>query len=82
MRQYQIHYKRLGGRFAILEPVVNAALYDKPEVQDAIALIAARPHLVGAAVQIGDDELFNIVTFDQPAEAPRSFKFKTLNPGA
>lgn len=76
MRQYQIHYKRLGGSFSVLEPGVQANLYERPEVDEAISLMASRPHLAAVAV-ILDDELFNVVSFNQDAEAPRAFKFET-----
>jgi hypothetical protein len=77
MRQYRIMFRRSGskpGVWATLRPFENSGLYDKPEVNAAIELIRTNPHFVGIAVQLGD-EIYNIVAFDQAAEAPLSFKF-------
>lgn len=74
MRQYVILYKRGGSDFTRLERFSHAALYDRPEVQDAINLMRDRPALEGAAIRLGD-ELYNITSFNQEAEAPRAFRF-------
>ena len=84
MRQYRILFRRAGsepGLWATLRPHVNAALYDKPDVNAAIELIRTTPHIVGMAVQIGD-EIFNIVSFNQDAEAAQAFQFTEPQPTA
>jgi hypothetical protein len=84
MRQYRILFRRAGsqpGLWVTLRPIVNAALYDKPEVNAAIELMRVTPHIVGVAVQIAD-EVYNVVSFTQAAEAPESFKFTEPTPAA
>lgn len=73
MRQYKLFYKKLGAeKFAMLEPGAHKTIYDRPEVNEAIALVKERPWLEGAVVRLGD-ELFNVITFVQDAEAPNAF---------
>jgi hypothetical protein len=74
MRQYQIIYHRLGGKAAKLEPHVHAGLYDRPEVQAAVEHLRVNPHIDGLAMLL-DGNRFNIMVFDQEAEAPNSFQF-------
>jgi hypothetical protein len=75
MRQYQIFYKRAGGKnFGRLQPGVHANLYEKPEIAAAIEHIRTTPHVEGMSLRLGT-EMFNVFSFDQPAEAPNSFKF-------
>jgi hypothetical protein len=82
MRQYRILFRRSGsapGTWATLRPHINAALYDKPAVNAAIEQMRTTPHIVGMAVQI-EDEIFNIVSFNQDAEAAQAFKFTESKP--
>jgi len=82
MRQYRILFRRSGskpGVWATLRPHVNAQLYDKPEVTAAIEHMRVNPHITGIAVQL-DDEIFNVVSFTQEAEAALSFKFEEPKP--
>ncbi len=75
MRQYKILYKRTGmPNFKSLEPGTTSNLADRPQVKAAIDLMRDNPCVEGMAVRL-DDELFNIVAFEQPAEAPLAFKF-------
>jgi hypothetical protein len=75
MRQYVILYKRGSGKeFARLNPADHANLIDREEVREAIELMRLRPFLEATCVRL-DDELFNIVSFTQPAIAPNAFQF-------
>lgn len=75
MRQYYIFYKRLGSaQFSKLEPGSHASLYDRPEINAAVEHMRVTPCVTGMVIQY-DGELFNIVSFEQPAEAPQAFKF-------
>lgn len=74
-RQYQIKYKRVGmENFTTLEPIVQANLYDRPQIQESIALMLAHPFVEGMALRFGP-ELFNVVSFEQPAVAKNAFLF-------
>ncbi len=74
MRQYRIFYKRVESQaYATLQPFVHAAIYDKPEIKAALDHIRATPAVTGMIVQPNADEMFNIIAFDQPAEAPNAF---------
>lgn len=76
MRQYKLFYKRLGAeKFTPLEPGAHKAIYDREEVNAAIALIKERSFLEGAVVRIAD-ELFNVIAFTQDALAPNAFEFE------
>jgi len=71
-------YRRSGskpGVWATLRPGVNAQLYNKPEVNAAIEQIRTTPHITGIAIQL-DDEVFNVIAFNQDAEAAQAFKFE------
>ena len=84
MRQYRILFRRSGskpGLWVTLRPFENATLYDKPEVNAAIELMRVTPHIVGIAVQI-EDEVYNVVSFTQDAEAALAFKFDEPVPPA
>lgn len=75
MRQYRIFYKRgQVDQFATLEPGVHAGIYNKPEVETAIGLIRDFPYIEGIALRVGVEQ-FNIIAFEQEAEAPNAFKF-------
>ena len=75
MRQYAILYKRGTGReFARLNPNDHAKLIDHQELRDAIDVMHDRPFIEGVCVRL-EDELFNIVSFDQEAIAPNAFTF-------
>lgn len=73
MRQYKIFYKRGGSKFAALQPGVHSTLYDKMEVQVAERLLRENVFVDGISVHV-EDEQFNLIAFDQEAEAPNSFK--------
>jgi hypothetical protein len=76
-KQYRVFYKRLNTpSFAALEPGVHAQLYDVPEVQGAVQILRDHPE-VQAVVVRREDALFNVVSFEQDAMAPKSF---LLNP--
>lgn len=74
MRQYKLLYKRGEGKFGILQPGVHAALYSNPKIQDAIEFMRVNPHVEGLALRF-EDEIVNVVAFDQEAEAPNAFQF-------
>lgn len=75
MRQYYILYRRgLSGNWSKLNSQDHASLYARDEVAQAIAFIAANSHVEGVAIRL-DDEMFNIVSFVQDAEAPSAFVF-------
>jgi len=72
VRQYHIFYKRGPGKWATLEPFVNANLYDRPEVYDGIRVLRETPVFEAICIRL-NDELFNVVTFEQEAIAPKAF---------
>lgn len=73
MRQYYILYKRgTGPRYARLHPGRDASIYTRHELAIAVAFLAANPFIEGVAVRI-EDEMFNVISFVQEAEAPLSF---------
>jgi hypothetical protein len=75
MRQYAIFYKRgTGGQFSRLKPNENPKLIDHEEVRDAVEAMRLRPFIEGVCLRL-EDELFNIVSFDQEAIAPNAFQF-------
>jgi len=76
-RQYRILYKRDAGPFTAMKPFVNTRLYDRPEVAVAIEYMRQNPHVEGMAMKL-DTERFNIMSFEQDAEAPNSFTFEPL----
>jgi|GEM_PF-4774247 len=72
-RQYRILYKRFGSAdFAALQPGAHAGIYDVPEVNAALDVLRANVDFKAIVVQI-DKDLFNIITFEQPAVAPNAF---------
>lgn len=76
MRQYVILYKRGPARdFVKLKPHEHHALYSRDQVVEAIELMRQRPAVEGICVRV-EDELFNVMGFDQPAEAPDAFRFE------
>lgn len=75
MRQYYILYKRALGQWNKLNSRDHAGLYDRHEVAQAIDYMAANPAVEGIALRLNDDEMFNIVSFVQDAEAPLAFPF-------
>jgi hypothetical protein len=75
IRQYQILFKRGNAEWVKLEPGVHAGLYDKPEVNAGIQVLAGTPAFKAIVVLV-DNDLFNIVTFEQPAIAPKAFIFE------
>lgn len=73
MRQYYVLYKRgPGGTFAHLKPGRDNALYERAEVHTAVETLALHPFMEAIALRI-EDEMYNIITFVQDAEAPNSF---------
>jgi len=73
MKQYAILYKRAGSeKWARLTPNVDMNLYDKPEVTAAVDHLRQNPASEGVSVRIGNEQ-FNVMAFDQEAEAPRAF---------
>jgi hypothetical protein len=73
MKQYRVFYRRAGSQnWGTLQPHVHAGLYDNPAVHKAVELIRANPE-IGAIAISHDDGLFNVVAFEQEAEAPNSF---------
>jgi hypothetical protein len=73
MKQYRVFYKRANAaNFGVLEPGLNKGLYDVPEVTEAIQVLRDHPVVQGVVVAHGD-ALFNLVTFEQEALAPKAF---------
>lgn len=76
MRQYRIFYRRAPSKdFVRLEPLVHRNLYQRTTVLQVIDLMRHSPVIEGVALRI-EDEQYNIMAFDQPAEAPDAFKFE------
>lgn len=76
MRQYLIYYKRgTSKQWGTLEPHVSVKLYDRPEVHAGIAVLRDNPVFEAICIRVGD-ELFNVVTLEQEALAPRAFTFE------
>ena len=74
-RRYQILYKQnLENEFGRLEPGVHRILYDKPEVNKAVALMTEFPYLAGIAVLV-NGELFNITVCPPNDVRPWTFEF-------
>ena len=74
MRQYYVLYKRALSQWSKLNSRDHTNLYNRPEVAQAVAFISANLHVEGVALRL-DDEMFNIVSFVQDAEAPNAFVF-------
>lgn len=80
-RQYRLYYKRgVAPDFGVLQPRVHASIYNKPEVQAAVAHVRDNPHVEGMALRL-DDEQFNVIAFNQDAEAPNAFMFEPPGEG-
>lgn len=78
MRQLRILYKRgSAGQFRPLEEFVHHSLYGRKEVYAAADVMRAHDYIEGVALRL-DDELFNLVTFEQEAIAPKSFALDTF----
>jgi hypothetical protein len=75
MRQYTILYKRGAGDYAVLQPHVHKQLYDRTDVNLAIEHMRKNPSVVGMAIQV-EAEMWNIMSFTQPAQAPNGFAFE------
>lgn len=76
VRQYRILYKRFGAAdFATLQPGVHAGIYDVPEVNQGLDVLRSGPACIKAIVVQVEQDLFNIITFKQPAIAPNAFTF-------
>jgi len=77
MRQYYVLYKRgAGGTYKHLQPGRDMPLYERVEVAAAVETLVTFPFMEAIALRVGD-EMYNIVTFTQEAEAPNSFRFPT-----
>lgn len=72
MKQYAILYKRGDSKWSRLQPNVDANLYDKPEVTAAVNVIRENESIDAVSLHVGAEQ-FNVVSFDQEAEAPRAF---------
>ncbi len=75
MRQYSIFYKRGSGNFSRLNGNDHARLIDRQEIQDAVEHMRINPSVEGMCIR-HDDELFNVMSFDQEAKAPDAFVFE------
>lgn len=76
MRQYVILYRRGSGtEFTRLNSTDHRNLINHNEIREVVEIIRQRPFLEGACVRL-DDELFNIMSFTQPAIAPDAFQFE------
>lgn len=76
-RQYRILHRHVAdppNQFRRLRPKMDGQIYDRAEVRVAIGFMRDNPTVEGIAVRL-DDELFNIISFTQEAEAPLSFPF-------
>ncbi len=81
MRQYYVLYKRgPAPKYAKLHPGRDAALYDREEVRRAVDFLGHHLFVEAVAVRI-EDEMFNIVSFTQEAEAPQSFPLPAIGSG-
>lgn len=74
MRRYVILFRRGGCSWGRLTPGVHRGLYDKPEVNAAIAFLYGNPAAQGVAVQLGD-ETFNVMVTAEP-KAENTFAFE------
>jgi hypothetical protein len=75
MRQYKIFFRRgPDAKFGQCQPFIHAGLYNKPEVQEAIAYLRDNPHIEGLALRLNDEQ-FNLIAFEQDALAPNAFTF-------
>lgn len=80
MRQYRILYRGSGSdKFVPLQPIVHRGIYDRPEIAKGVETIRSTPYIEGVAIRLGT-EMFNIVSFDQEAEAPLAFTFEEPAP--
>jgi hypothetical protein len=74
MRQYTVLYKRGTGDFAVLQPNVHKQLYDRLDVNNAIEHMRKNRTVQGMAIVVAD-EMWNVMAFTQPAQAPNGFLF-------
>jgi hypothetical protein len=65
MRRYVILYRRGTGNWGRMTPSIHAGLYDKPEVNAAIAFLRDNSAAEGVAVRLGD-ECFNVMVTMEP----------------
>jgi len=65
MRQYIILYRRGTGKWGRLTPGVHQRLYDKPEIDAAVAFLRNNLAAEGVAVRLGE-ESFNIMVTAEP----------------
>lgn len=73
MKQYRVFYRREGAQdWGALEPIVHAQIYDVPEVNAAVQLCRENPWIGAICVKV-EGAMFNIILFEQAAEAPKSF---------
>ena len=74
MRRYVILYRRGKGDWGRVTPGVHAGIYDKPEVNTAIAFLRINPSAEGVIVRL-QDELFNIMVCHEP-KTVNAFEFE------
>jgi hypothetical protein len=73
MRKYVIFYRRGLGVWGRLTPISHMRLYDKPEINTAVAFLRDNPSIEGIIVRLAD-ELFNIMVCSEP-KTPNTFEF-------
>jgi len=76
MRRYVILYRRGTGDWGRLTPGVHQGLYDRPEINAAVAFLRDNPAAEGVAVRLGD-ETFNVMVTVEP-KAENTFAFEEL----
>lgn len=83
MRQYRIFYKRgKAPNFTAIQPAggLHDNLIDHQEIRDAVEHMRLNPAVEGMSLRLLDNEIFNIIAFNQEAEAPNAFKFAPVEP--
>lgn len=73
-RRYVILYRRGTGNWGRLTPLVHRGMYDKPEINAAIAFVRFFDAVEGVAVRLGD-ETFNVMVTTEP-KAENAFDFE------
>ncbi len=68
MRHYVILYRRADAVWSRLIPHVQHNLYDRDEVNAAIAFMTENPCVEGVAIRIGD-ESFNVMAVSNPDQS-------------
>lgn len=73
MRRYVILYRRGTGKWGRMTPEIHRGLYDRPEVNAAVAFLRDNPAAEGVAVRL-EDETFNIMVV-AASDEPNAFTF-------